>query len=245
MTPPKEKPKAKKTPAAKGSRTSTDPASGVGKEQVNPLTPPDPTTPKGKIFIAATRLFSEHGFKRTSTRAIASEAGVRQVMLNYYFGSKEILYEEVLRHEGTTLLGVIFGPESSDMSLEEILIGSPIRLMTVLHDNPLWASLLRREIANGGVHLRRALREVSDHGPLGGNQHFADAYKKAVREGKAIDLPIEAVRECLLIIGYSSIYLAPLISMINERDIHDNAVWEEWTVTISTILKRGLLIEPE
>ncbi len=244
MTPPKTKPKLKNTPAAKGSITSAVQSHGVEEEWVSPLAPPDPTTPNGKIFIAATRLFSEHGFKRTSTRAIASEAGVRQVMLNYYFGSKDDLYVEVLRHEGTTLLGVIFGVESADMPLEEILIGSPIRLMTVLHDNPQWASLLRREIANGGGHLRRALRHVSDHGPLGGNQHFADAYKKAVREGKAVDLPIEAVRECLLIIGYSAIYLAPLISMINERDIQDKAVWEEWTVTISTILRRGLLIEP-
>ena len=60
--------------------------------------------------------------------------------------------------------------------------------------------------------------------------------------GKAIDLPIEAVRECLLAIGYSAIYLAPLISMINERDFHNETVWEEWKLTLSTILKRGLLI---
>jgi hypothetical protein len=56
-----------------------------------------------------------------------------------------------------------------------------------------------------------------------------------------VDLPIEAVRECLLAIGNSAIYLAPLISMISERDFHDEQVWEEWKLTLSTILKRGLL----
>jgi len=30
--------------------------------------------------------------------------------------------------------------------------------------------------------------------------------------------------------------------MINERDCHDETVWEEWKLTLSTILKRGLLI---
>ena len=64
-----------------------------------------------------------------------------------------------------------------------------------------------------------------------------------VHAGKAVKLPMEAVRECLLAIGYSAIYLAPLIALINERDIHDETVWKEWQLTMSTILKRGLLIE--
>jgi hypothetical protein len=125
-----------------------------------------------------------------------------------------------------------------------MLIDSPIQLMEVLHANPQWASLLRREIADGAIHLRRALRDVAEHGPLGANLHFHDAFQDAVRKGKVIDLPIEAVRECLLAIGYSAIYLAPLISMINERNFHDAQVWKEWKLTLSTILKRGLLISP-
>jgi hypothetical protein len=141
------------------------------------------------------------------------------------------------------MLSVIFGANPDGLSPEEMLITSPVRLMTVLHDNPRWASLLRREIADGAVHLRRALKEVSEHGPLGANTHFHNAYLVAVHSGKAIELPMEAVRECLLAIGYSAIYLGPLIAMINERDINDETVWAEWQLTMSTILKRGLLIE--
>jgi TetR/AcrR family transcriptional regulator len=204
--------------------------------------PPDPEIPKGKIFIAATRLFSEHGYLGTSTRAIAKAAEVKQVMIHYHYSSKVLLYEAVLKYEGMCMLAVIFGPNPEKKTPEEMLIDSPIRLMTVLHDNPQWASLLRREIADGAVHLRNALRGVSDQGPLGANLHFHNTYLEAVRRGKVISLPIEAVRECLLAIGYSAIYLAPLVSMINERDFHDETVWEEWKLTLSTILKRGLLI---
>jgi AcrR family transcriptional regulator len=210
-------------------------------ESVGLLTPPDANTPRGQIFIAATKLFAQYGFKGTSTRAIAKAAGAKQVMLHYYYGNKAQLYEAVLKYEGTSMLAVIFGENPDKKSPEEMLIDSPIRLMVVLHDNPQWASLLRREIADGAVHLRRALRDVAEHGPLGANLHFHDAYLEAVREGKAVNLPVEAVRECLLAIGYSAIYLAPLISMINERDFHDKVVWEEWKLTLSTILKRGLL----
>jgi AcrR family transcriptional regulator len=202
----------------------------------------DASTPRAQIFEAATRLFAEEGYKGTNTRAIAKAAGVKPVMLHYYYGSKEQLYEEVLKHEGTAMLAVIFGANPDHKSPEEMLIDTPIRLMQVLHDNPLWAALLRREIADGAVHLRHALRDVSEHGPLGANLHFHDAYLTAVREGKAVELPIEAVRECLLAIGYSAIYLAPLIAMINERDFHNDTVWEEWKLTLSTILKRGMLI---
>lgn len=217
--------------------------SEIHQNEINSLQPMfDPDMPRGQIFEAATRLFSELGYRATSTRAIAKAAGVKQVMVHYYFSSKELLYEAVLKHEGTAMLAVMFGENPNHKSPEEMLIDAPIRLMTVLHDNPQWASLLRREIADGAIHLRRALKDVSEHGPLGANLHFHDAYQKAVRTGKAIDLPIEAVRECLLAIGYSAIYLAPLISMINERDFHDETVWEEWKLTLSTILKRGLLI---
>lgn len=204
----------------------------------------DPSTPRGQIFAEATRLFSEYGYRGTNTRAIAQAAGVKQVMLNYYFGSKENLYEAVLRYEGMAMLSVIFGGVTNNKPPEEMLIDSTIRLMTVLHDNPQWAMLLRHEIADGGVHLRRALGGVSEHGPLGANLHFYDAYQLAVKDGKVVQLPIEAVRECLLSIGYSAIYLAPLVALINERDIHDETVWEEWKLTLSTILKRGLLINP-
>lgn len=203
--------------------------------------PTDVDTPRGRIFQAATKLFAKNGFLGTSTRAIASEADVKQVMIHYYFGSKVELYEAVLKYEGTCMLAVIFGGAPTDKSPEELLIDTPIRLMTVLHDNPQWASLLRREIADGAIHLRNALKDVAEHGPLGANLHFHNVYLEAVRDGKAVELPVEAVRECLLAIGYSAIYLAPLISMINERDFHDETVWAEWKLTLSSILKHGLL----
>lgn len=209
---------------------------------INIPLPPDPDTPAGKIFMAATQLFSEHGYRDTTTRAIANLAAVKQVMLHYYFGSKENLYEAVLKYEGMRMLSVIFGENLLNHTPEEMLIDTPIRLMEVMHQNPQWASLLRREIADGAYHLRRALKDVAEKGPLGANQHFHNAYISAVKRGKAVSLPVEAVRECLLAIGYSAIYLAPLISMINERDFHDETVWAEWKLTLSTILKRGLLI---
>jgi len=52
---------------------------------------------KDRLLDAAERLFCECGFKGTSIRDIAASAGCNIASVNYYFGSKEKLYEEVWR----------------------------------------------------------------------------------------------------------------------------------------------------
>ena len=50
---------------------------------------------KDRLLDAAEELFCEHGFKGTSIRDIAAAAGCNIASVNYYFGSKEKLYEQV------------------------------------------------------------------------------------------------------------------------------------------------------
>ena len=50
---------------------------------------------KDRLLDAAEGLFCERGFKGTSIRDIAASAGCNIASVNYYFGSKEGLYEEV------------------------------------------------------------------------------------------------------------------------------------------------------
>lgn len=49
-----------------------------------------------KILHSATKLFTEKGFYAVKTRDIAQDAGINLALLNYYFRSKELLYEKVL-----------------------------------------------------------------------------------------------------------------------------------------------------
>ena len=50
---------------------------------------------KDRLLDAAEGLFCEHGYKGTGIRDIAAAAGCNIASVNYYFGSKEKLYEEV------------------------------------------------------------------------------------------------------------------------------------------------------
>ncbi|MFF3555408.1 TetR/AcrR family transcriptional regulator [Streptomyces tsukubensis] len=48
-----------------------------------------------KLLSAATRLFAEHGYDKTSVQEIVEAAGVTKGALYHYFGSKEDLLQEV------------------------------------------------------------------------------------------------------------------------------------------------------
>lgn len=57
------------------------------------------TDKRTDILNAALKLFSEFGFEGTSTRQIAKEAGANMAMINYYFGSKEGVFLEIMEEK--------------------------------------------------------------------------------------------------------------------------------------------------
>jgi AcrR family transcriptional regulator len=54
----------------------------------------DAAATRQALLDAATELFAEHGYNRTTVRDIATRAGVNQALLVRYFGSKEALFAE-------------------------------------------------------------------------------------------------------------------------------------------------------
>jgi len=73
-----------------------------------------------RIKAAARKVFHQKGFAGTRTRDIAEEAGINHAMLNYYFRSKEKLFEIVMMETIGQFfkgVGVILNDEST--SLEE------------------------------------------------------------------------------------------------------------------------------
>jgi AcrR family transcriptional regulator len=84
---------------------------------------------KDRLVDAAEELFCERGFKGTSIRDIAASAGCNIASVNYYFGSKEKLYEEVWhRHL---------------IPMRDLRIASINKVMSQTETNPDLESLLR------------------------------------------------------------------------------------------------------
>ena len=78
------------------------------------------TSTEERIKQAARKVFHQKGYAATRTRDIAEEANINHAMLNYYFRSKEKLFEIVMMETMTQFfkgVGSILNDENT--SLEE------------------------------------------------------------------------------------------------------------------------------
>ena len=77
-------------------------------------------TTEEKIIDAARKLFTQKGFAATKTRDIAEEAGINLALLNYYFRSKQNLFQIIIEEKFDQLFGAI-NPilSNSEISIEE------------------------------------------------------------------------------------------------------------------------------
>lgn len=62
---------------------------------------------KQQIIEAAIELFSQKGFEGTSIRDLAAKADVNVAMVNYYFGSKEKLFEALVEVKAASARGTL------------------------------------------------------------------------------------------------------------------------------------------
>jgi AcrR family transcriptional regulator len=99
-------------------------------------------TTEQKIKDAAQKLFTQKGFAAIKTRDIAKEAGINLALLNYYFRSKEKLFEIIMRENLARFLQVIRDHYSNtSLSLEdkiEFLVSSYIDMLIENPDLPLF-----------------------------------------------------------------------------------------------------------
>jgi AcrR family transcriptional regulator len=79
---------------------------------------PQDLSTEAKIRAAARTVFHKKGFAATRTRDIAEEAGINLALLNYYFRSKEKLFQiimmETMKHFMNGMIGV-FNDEKTNL----------------------------------------------------------------------------------------------------------------------------------
>jgi AcrR family transcriptional regulator len=90
-----------------------------------------------KIKAAAQRVFMKKGFAGTRTRDIAEEAGINLALLNYYFRSKEKLFELVMIEKLSKFFGGIAPVlNDPDTTLEQKFVLLSNNYIDLLASNP-------------------------------------------------------------------------------------------------------------
>jgi len=142
------------------------------------------------IIESAIELFSTKGFEGTSVREIAAKAGVNVAMINYYFVSKEKLFESAVEHKASFLNSIF----------EELVINTeltPIEKMDIIIDktierkfsNSLFHHLLHRELT---LKHRPELRDAISNILLKNMASVKTIIKNGINDGvfKPVDVEL-------------------------------------------------------
>lgn len=90
-----------------------------------------------KIKAAASVVFTQKGYAATRTRDIAEASGINLALLNYYFRSKEKLFDIVMHEKMNKFFGVVAGVvEDSSTTLEEKTATIVNNYLDMLSANP-------------------------------------------------------------------------------------------------------------
>lgn len=128
----KKKSTGKKSPAAK-SKTAVKTKAPAKSKTSAAL---DHSTEE-RILQAAQKLFTQKGFAATRTRDIAAEAGINLALLNYYFRSKEKLFDLVMLGNVKQFMMAVAGIMSDDStSLEKKIEQFAATYIDSLSGNP-------------------------------------------------------------------------------------------------------------
>lgn len=95
-----------------------------------------------KIFDAATELFLEKGVDRTSVREIAARADINLALMNYYFRSKENLFDAIFSQLVKTNTKKLIKILDSDLQLEDKIRQYVVVYIDMLSENPLLVSFV-------------------------------------------------------------------------------------------------------
>lgn len=95
---------------------------------------------KETIIQSAMKFFITKGFEGTSVREIATDAAVNVAMINYYFGSKEKLFESVVEYRAS-FFNVVLADLINNAAL------SPIEKIDIIIDQTI-----ERKLSNAEFH---------------------------------------------------------------------------------------------
>lgn len=105
------------------------------------------TDKRKDILIAAEMLFSEFGFEGTSTRQIAKESGANMAMINYYFGSKDGVFLEIMEHRISGFKSQLSLINEEQIPAKEKLLKVVDQYTTRIFSNISFHKMMHRELS--------------------------------------------------------------------------------------------------
>ncbi len=176
----------------------------MAKEKVN-------TSTELKIKQAAKKVFMQKGYAAARTRDIAEEAGINLALLNYYFRSKEKLFDiimlENLQQFIEGIKEILNNKQTSIEQKVEAIVVNYINLLTQQPDLPLFVLHELR------THPKEIVSKI-DKDKFISKSYFMQQVKDAVKEGKIA--PVQPLHFLMNMVGLT---VFPFVASPILRDI--------------------------
>jgi AcrR family transcriptional regulator len=167
-----------------------------------------------RIKQAARKLFTEKGFEAVKTRDIAAEAGINLALLNYYFRSKQKLFDIIMIENFEQFIQQLI-PVLGDerLSLDERLaqvVGRYIDMLEKHPDLPFFILSQMRRDSSKLLFVREKMWEV--------REKFISQLGLGMKDGKAAQLQVvQFMINFMGLIIFPSI-ARPMLMKVNDLD---------------------------
>lgn len=184
------------------------------------------TATRKKLIEAGVKVFAQKGYRDATVREICKQAGSANINgINYYFGSKELLYREILE--------LIFaeydkqGPQNvSNQSPEQKLKNFITTFCTMLYKKDAFGSDLTTIFVSEMTNPSPFLEELVDTY----NRPRVEKHLDIIRDLLGEDAPDHIVRDCLVSVSGQLLYYSfawPVFSRLFP-DYSTENTYETW-----------------
>jgi len=118
------------------------------------------TETEQKIIASAEKLFYQKGKAGTSMQDIADDAGINRTLLNYYFRTKDQLFDAVFRTAMGRFVPALAELLHSDMPIEEYIPVMIDRVITAMIEYPQIPAFVLQELNSNPDRLPQVIKEM-------------------------------------------------------------------------------------
>ena len=118
------------------------------------------TETEQKIISSAEKLFYQKGKAGTSMQDIADDAGINRTLLNYYFRSKDQLFEAVFRNAMASFVPNLAEMLRSDISFTEYVPRLIETIIDAMLENPQIPIFVLQELSSNPERMPQIVKEM-------------------------------------------------------------------------------------
>ena len=187
------------------------------------------TETEEKIIASAEKLFYQKGKAGTSMQDIADDAGINRTLLNYYFRSKDQLFEAVFRKALGGFVPDLAALMNTEISFEKYVPALVEKVIDTMLDNPQIPIFILQELSSNPERMPQIIKEMGIDP--------AKAMEK-MRGGGAVS-PIPGMNSRQLILNLISLCIFPFAAKPVVLDILYNGDHEAY---IAAMKERKILL---